>query len=467
MPNLLYSWINDLVGHYKRKDPEVVREQNIAVARKKYNRVNRFIRILGPGVVTGAADDDPSGIATYSQSGAIYGTKLLWLFPIMFPLLLAVQECCARIGAVTGDGLAAILKKHYNKKLLYSAVTLVVVANTVNIGADLGAMAASMQLLFPQAEYVSLCIIFALVCVLMQVFVPYKQYSKILKWLAIVLFVYPVTAFLVGQDWLHVIAQTFTPPQIEFNRETIYIIVGIIGTTISPYLFFWNTSEVVEGMVETKRIGISSGTGKPVISKRFIRKVRIDTIAGMSLAIVSAWFIVVACASVLNAHGITEIENAQDAAAALEPLVQGFPHSGLIAKILFSVGIIGTGLLAVPVLAGSSSYALSEALGLREGLYRKVGKARGFYGIIALATIAGLFINFLGIDPIKALIFTAVFNAVAAVPLLWMILRVANNEEIMGKYKNSKWSNLGITTAFILVSVASVVLFASLLPFWQ
>ena len=461
-----YNWINDLIGRHKKVDQAAQREQNIAKARKKYNRVSRFIRILGPGVVTGAADDDPSGIATYSQSGAIYGTKLLWLFPIMFPLLLAVQESCARIGAVTGDGLAAILKKHYNKKILVGAVLLAVVANTVNIGADLGAMAASMQLLFPRAQYVSLAIIFALVCILMQVFVPYKLYSKILKWLALALFVYPVTAFLVGQDWGHVIMQTFTP-QFDFNRETIYIIVGILGTTISPYLFFWNTSEVVEGEVEAKRIGISSGTGTPIISKRFIRKVRIDTIAGMSLAIVSAWFIVVACASVLNAHGITEINSASDAAAALEPLVQGFPHSGLIAKILFSVGIIGTGLLAVPVLAGSSSYALSEAFGLREGLYRKVGKARGFYGIIALATLAGLMINFLGIDPIQALIFTAVFNAVAAVPLLWMILRVGNNVEIMGKYKNSKWSNLGIVTAFILMSIGTIVLFVSLLPAWQ
>lgn len=465
MPTL-YSWINDLIGSHIKKDPTAVREQNIARARKKYNRVSRFIRILGPGIVTGAADDDPSGIATYSQSGAIYGTRLLWLFPIMFPLLLAVQESCARIGAVTGDGLAAILKKHYNKKLLVSAVMLAVVANIVNIGADLGAMAASMQLIFPQAEYISLAIIFALVCVLMQVFVPYKYYAKILKWLAIVLFAYPITAFLVGQDWGYVIMQTFTP-QLEFNQQTIYMIVGILGTTISPYLFFWNTSEVVEGMVETKRIGISSGTGTPVISKRFIRKVRIDTVAGMSLAIVSAWFIVIACASVLNAHGITEINNAQDAAAALEPLVQGFPHSGLIAKILFSVGIIGTGLLAVPVLAGSSSYALSEAFGIREGLYRKVGKARGFYSIIALAVLAGLGINFIGIDPIQALIFTAVFNAVAAVPLLWMILRIGNNEKIMGIYKNSRWSNLGIITAFILMSAGVVVLFISILTGWQ
>ena len=462
MPNL-YTWLNDLVGLHKKKDKAQVREQNIAHARKKYNRVNRFIRILGPGVVTGAADDDPSGIATYSQTGAIYGLRLLWLFPVMFPLLLAVQESCARIGAVTGDGLAAILKKHYSKKILICAVLLAGIANTVNIGADLGAMAASTQLIFPGTQYVTLSIIFALVCVLLQIFVPYRHYAKILKWLAIVLFAYPITAFLVGQNWGHVIMQTFTP-HFDFNRETIYIIVGILGTTISPYLFFWNTSEVVEDEVEAHRISVSSGTGTPIISKRFIHKVRLDTLAGMSLAILSAWFIVIACAAVLNAHGITKIENAQDAAAALEPLVHGFPHSGLIAKILFSVGIIGTGLLAVPVLAGSSSYAVSEAFGIREGLYRKFGKARGFYGIIAVATLAGLIINFLGIDPIQALIFTAVFNAVAAVPLLWMIFRVGNNVDIMGKYKNSRWSNAGIIAAFVLMSIGTIVLFISLLP---
>jgi len=459
----LYTWLNDLVGSHKKKDSTIVREQNIAHAHKKYNRVNRFIRVLGPGVVTGAADDDPSGIATYSQAGAIYGLRLLWMFPIMFPLLLAVQESCARIGAVTGDGLAAILRRHYSKKLLFSAVLLATIANTVNIGADLGAMAATTRLLFPSAEYVSLSILFALVCVLLQIFVPYRQYAKFLKWLAVVLFAYPITAFLVQENWGSILAHTFTP-DFHINREMLYIMVGIIGTTISPYLFFWNTSEVVEDEVKEHRISISSGIGKPVISHRFIRKIRLDTIAGMSLAAISAWFIVVACAAVLNTHGITKINNPQDAAAALEPLVRGFPNSGLIAKILFSVGIIGTGLLAVPVLAGSSSYAISEAFGIKEGLYRKFGKAHGFYGIIAIATLAGLIINFIGIDPIQALIFTAVFNAIAAVPLLFMIYRVGNNAEIMGEYKNSRWSNAGILTAFFLMGGGTLVLFASFIP---
>ncbi|MEO5949597.1 MAG: divalent metal cation transporter [Candidatus Saccharimonas sp.] len=458
-----YTWLHDLVGNHKPEAAADQREQNLVKAHKHYGKFNRFVRVLGPGVVTGAADDDPSGIATYSQAGAIYGYGLLWLFPIMFPLLLAVQESCARIGAVTGEGLAALLKKHYSKKVLISAVLLVVIANTVNIGADLAAMAATTQLLLPDLPYEFLAVFFALLCVLLQVFVPYKQYAKILKWLAITLFAYPVTAFLVGQPWGEVLARTFVP-NIQFDSTTIYIIVGILGTTISPYLFFWNTSEVVEDEIEAHRAP-QTATGKmPHISKNFIKKIRLDNIAGMTLASVSAWFIVVACASTLNAHGITHIENAQDAAAALEPLVQGFPNAGLIAKLLFSVGIIGIGLLAVPVLAGSSSYAISETLGIKEGLYRKFKKAHGFYGIIALAILAGLLINFMGIDPIQALIFTAVFNAVASVPLLWMIYRVGNNPDIMGEYKNSKLSNVGVMAAFILMAVASLVLFWSFLP---
>lgn len=459
MPNLFTNLLN------RGKDARLtkIHERNILKARKHYSRFSRFIRVLGPGVVTGAADDDPSGIATYSQAGAVYGYKLLWLFPIMFPLLLAVQESCARIGAVTGDGLATILKKHYSKKVLFAAVILVVVANTVNIGSDLAAMAATVQLFFPATPFVGLAVFFAIVCVALQIFVPYRQYAKFLKWLAIALFAYPITSFIVGQPWGSVFTSTFVP-NIQLDKESIYIIVGILGTTISPYLFFWNTSEVVEDEVEAHRIKASSGKGIPRISKAFIRKIRLDNIAGMSLASVSAWFIVIACASTLHVHGITEIQNANDAAAALEPLVQGFPNAGLIAKILFSIGIIGIGLLAVPVLAGSSSYAISEALGLKEGLYRQFKKAHGFYLIIALATLAGLAINFLKIDPIQALIFTAVFNAIASVPLLWMIFKVGNNRDVMGEYKNGILSNIGVFAAFLLMAAASLVLFYSLIP---
>jgi NRAMP (natural resistance-associated macrophage protein)-like metal ion transporter len=459
----LYSWIHDLVGNHKKNAPADQREQNLLHAKKHYSKFGRAVRVLGPGVVTGAADDDPSGIATYSQAGAIYGYGLLWLFPVMFPLLLAVQESCARIGAVSGHGLATLLKRHYSKKVLYSAVILVVVANTVNIGADLAAMAAATRLLVPGFSLAGLAIFFAIVCVVMQITVPYKQYAKILKWLALALFSYPITAFLVGQPWGEVFTRTFIP-EVTITKDTIYIIVGILGTTISPYLFFWNTSEVVEDEVENHRVSSSSSEALPRISKRFIRSIRIDNVVGMTLAAVSAWFIVIACASVLNANGITRIDTAADAAAALEPLVKGFPNAGLVAKFLFSVGIVGIGLLAVPVLAGSSSYAVSEALGIKEGYYRKFRKAHGFYGIIALATLAGLIINFMGINPIQALIFTAVFNAIASVPLLWMIYRVGNNTDIMGKYKNGKLSNLGVMAAFILMAIATLVLFYSLIP---
>lgn len=457
-----YTWLHDLVGNHQQHKQAKQHEKNLQHAQKHYGKFGRFVRVLGPGVVTGAADDDPSGIATYSQAGAIYGYGLLWLFPIMYPLLLAVQESCARIGAVTGDGLAAILKRHYSKKVLLSAVLLVVIANTVNIGADLAAMAATTQLLIPNVPLSFFAIFFAVICIVMQVTVPYKQYAKILKWLAVALFAYPITAFLVGQPWGEVFANTLWP-QMAINKETIYIIVGILGTTISPYLFFWNTSEVVEDEVETHRIAASSGKGTPRISKAFIRSIRIDNAVGMSLASISAWFIVIACASVLHANGITKIDTAADAAAALEPLVSGFPNAGLVAKLLFSVGIIGIGLLAVPVLAGSSSYAISEALGIREGYYRKFSKAHGFYGIIALATVAGLIINFIGIDPIQALIFTAVFNAVASVPLLYMIWRVGNNREVMGEYRNGRLSNVGVLTAFAVMTIATIVLFYSFL----
>ncbi len=439
------------------------RTRNIHITHKWYKKFSRTTRVLGPGVVTGAADDDPSGIATYSQAGAAYGFGLLWLFPVMFPLLLAVQESCARIGAVTASGLAAILKRHYSKKLLYASVFLVVVANIVNIGADLAAMAAAAQLFLPSLDILTLAIGFALITIVLQITIPYRQYAKILKWLAISLFAYPITALLVGFDWSTVIHHTFVP-QFVFDEPIIYIMVGILGTTISPYLFFWNTSEVVENEVATKRIVASSGSGTPRLSRRFMRSIKLDNFAGMSLASITAWFIVVACASVLHSHGVTNIETAADAAKALEPLVQGFPHAGLVAKIIFSVGIIGVGLLAVPVLAGSSSYAISEALGLKEGLYRSFHKAHGFYCIIILAIIAGLGFNLLGIDPIKALLFAAVFNAISTVPLLWMIYRIGNNPTIMGEYRNGHLSNIGVIAAFVVMLIATVVLFISFIP---
>ncbi len=430
---------------------------NITKSMVSRKRFNRFVRLLGPGLVTGAADDDPSGIATYSQAGAAHGYGLLWAFPLMYPLLLAVQESCARIGAITGKGLAAVIKENYSRKLLYMSVALVVVANTVNIGADLGAMAATTQL-FIGLPFALLAIFYAVLVVLLVVFVSYKSYAKMLKWLALALLAYPITAFMVGQDWPEVFRNTFTlTPTINF--DTMYIFVGMLGTTVSPYLFFWDTSEVVEEEIAKRNM---SRIGEiPKATKRFLHNLHIDNFVGMTLASVTAWFIVIACASTLHSSGITEINTASDAARALEPLVQGFPNAGLVAKLIFSIGIIGLGLLAVPVLAGSSSYAITEALGWKEGLHRKFKRAIGFYVVIILATMAGLAINFLGIDPIKALVFTAVFNGIAAVPLLFMIAKVGNNKKIMGPYKNGIISNTFVRLTFIIMALAVLVLFYS------
>jgi len=441
-----------------------VRKHTIAVCKAIINRkrYSRFLRILGPGLITGAADDDPSGIATYSQAGASTGLGLLWIFPLMYPLLLAVQESCARIGAITGKGLAAVIKENYSKKLLYVSVFLVLIANTINIGADLGAMAATTQL-FIDAPFGLLAVMYAVIIVLLIIFVNYKQYAKILKWLAITLLAYPATAFLVGQNWPHVIATTFTLPT-HLDSATIYIIVGILGTTISPYLFFWDTSEVVEEEIKKHNV-VKIGTVQRA-TKRFLHSMRLDNFVGMTLASLTAWFIVIACASTLFAHGITTINTAADAAKALEPLVQQFPQSGLISKIIFSVGILGLGLLAVPVLAGSSSYALSEVFGWKEGLYRRFRKAKGFYIVIIAATMVGLLMNFVGIDPIKALVFSAVFNGIAAVPLLLMVNKVGNNKAIMGEYHNRLLSNVLIKITFVVMLVAVLILFWTTAQGW-
>jgi len=405
--------------------------------------------------VSGAADDDPSGVVTYSQAGARYGLGFLWAFPFMYPMLIAVQESCSRIGAVTGKGLASVIKDNFNKKLLFLAVLLVVVANTINIGADLGAMASTTQL-FIDLPFEFLAIFYAVLIMLMVIFVKYKKYARILKWLAVSLLAYPIAVLLVENNWLEVIKNTFTVIPV-INGETVYIFVGIIGTTISPYLFFWDTSEVVEEEISSHRLLISGGS--PKISKRFLRNLRIDNFLGMTLSAFTGWFIVILCASVLNSNNITNIDSAADAARALEPLVSTFPYAGLIAKLIFSVGILGIGLLAVPILAGSSAYAISEVFGWKEGLYRKFNKAIGFYVVIIIATIIGLVINFIGINPIQALIFTAVFNGVAAVPLLWMIFKIGNDSNIMGQYKNGWLSKIFIFITILIMTVAVLALF--------
>lgn len=427
--------------------------------RQSQNGFSRFLRILGPGIITGAADDDPSGIATYSQAGAQFGFATPWIMLFTYPLMTAVQEACMRIGAVTGKGLAAVIRDHYPRWLLLPVAGLVVLANTLNIGSDIGAMAASTQLLIP-LPFPLLAVGFAVVMILLEVFVTYKAYVKLLKWLALALLSYFITAFLVNAPWGEVLAATVTP-HIELTPEYLYILVAILGTTISPYLFFWQTSEVVEDEIAAHRVAQRGGI--PRLSKRYLRNLRIDNAFGMAFSNVTAFFIIVVGAVVLHRAGITNINSAADAAKALEPLVQGFPNAGFLAKLIFSVGVIGIGLLSVPVLAGSSSYVISETFNWREGLYRKFKAARAFYLVIIVSTLAGLMINFVGIDPIKALVFTAVFNGIAAVPLILLVAVVSSRRDIMGEHRSGVWSRTGLWVAWAVMAAAALALLASFL----
>ncbi|MBW4061131.1 divalent metal cation transporter [Candidatus Saccharibacteria bacterium] len=443
-------------------DEAIAEAQNPAILKRKAEKkgFSRFLRILGPGIVTGAADDDPSGIATYSQAGAQFGFGLLWTMLLTFPLMTAVQEACARVGAVTGKGLAEAVREHYPKKVLLPVVLLVVAANTFNIGSDIGAMAASTQLLLPAVPFGLLAVAFALFILILEIFVPYKTYVRILKWLAIALLSYPITAFLINVPWGEAIRATFVP-HLEFNKEFLFIIVAIFGTTISPYLFFWQTSNVVEDEIAEHRVNQKGGI--PRMSHPYLKRLRIDTALGMLFSNVAAWFIMIVGAVVLNQSGITNITTAADAARALEPLVHTFPNAGLWAKLIFSVGIIGIGLQSIPVLAGSSSYAVSETFNWKEGLFRKFKQAREFYIIIILGTLVGLLFNFVGLDPMKALVLTAVFNGIAAVPLIYLIARISSRPDIMGEYKSGMWSRIGLWAAFIVMGVFAIALLASFL----
>jgi NRAMP (natural resistance-associated macrophage protein)-like metal ion transporter len=413
-----------------------------------------FLRLLGPGLVTGAADDDPSGIATYSQTGAQFGFGQLWTSLYQIPLLIAVQECCARIGVVTGKGLAGVIKEHYSRKVLVGVVVLVVVANTINIGADIGAVVAATQLVV-NAPFWLYALLTTIIIIGLEVWVSYKTYAKVLKWLALALLAYPATALIVREPWGQILRATIVP-HIEFTFAFLFIITGVFGTTISPYMFFWQASQEVEE--EIAHTVPTDGAGKPTLPLDYITDMRVDTTAGMIAAELAQWFIIMTTATVLFSHGVTNIATAADAAKALEPLVRSFPNSGQLAKDLFAVGVVGLGLLAIPVLAGSSSYALSEAMNWKEGLSRKFGDARGFYGVIIVSTAAGFAMNFMGIDPIKALVFTAVFNGVAAVPLLYLIARINGDEAILGAGKGGPLSRAVVWLTFGVMGIGAVAL---------
>ena len=408
-------------------------------------------------MITGAADDDPSGIATYTQTGAQFGYGQLWTTIFILPLMVSIQEACARIGAVTGKGIAKVIKENYSKKLLYFTVFLVVVANTINIGADIGAMAEAANLVLP-IGFPLLAIMFTAIVLILEIFVSYKNYAKILKWLALSLLAYPLTLILISHPWGEIIRATFVP-HFEFSFSFFFIITGVLGTTISPYMFFWEASEEVE---EEKEKRLTHRNAPPTLTGKFMKNMRTDNFVGMIFTQLATWAIIVVAGTVLFSAGINNIETAADAAKALEPLVQTFPNAGYLAKLIFATGIIGLGLLAVPVLSGSASYALSEALNWKEGLNLKLKRAHGFYGIITIATLVGLAINFIGIDPIKALVFTAVFNGLVAVPLIFIIARVANNKKIMGEWKSSLLSNVFVWLTFVIMLASSVAMFYSL-----
>jgi NRAMP (natural resistance-associated macrophage protein)-like metal ion transporter len=422
-------------------------------------RTKKLLGIAGPGLVTGAADNDPSGIVTYTQTGAQFGYGQLWAAAYLFPFMVAIQEACARIGAVAGKGIAAVIKEHYPRWVLYGVLALIVVANTINIGADLGAMGAVAELILPgPGSFAAYTLFFAALILILEIFTSYKTYARILKWLALALLSYLLTAVLVSEPWGTILRATFLP-HIEFNFAFLFIITGVIGTTVSPYMFFWEASEEVEEEHEKHMIG-RDGHAHP--TKSFMRRLRLDNFAGMLSSEIATWCMIVVAATVLNANGVTNIATAAQAASALEPLVHSFPYAGIAAKLLFATGIIGLGMLAVPVLSASASYALSETLNWREGLNLKLKRAHGFYGVITIATLLGLIINFVGIDPMKALVFTAVMNGIAAVPLIFIIARIAGNKAIMGEHRSGWLSSVFVWGTFALMTTAAILMFATL-----
>jgi len=402
-----------------------------------------FWRKLGPGLVTGMSDDDASGLAIYAQTGAQTGFKLLWATLLTFPLMAAMQEICARIGLATGHGLAGNLKRSYPRWILWPVILLAVIGNTLNIGADLAAMAATTSLLIPLPEPV-LAVGFTALIILGVVFLSYRRLASIFKWIALTLLAYVAVPFFVETNWRDAIYHTVVP-SLTLERETVLLIVAILGTTISPYLFFWQTSmEVEDKLTKLKKF-----MARWIITKHEIRDMEGDVTIGMLLSNVVMWFIIVTAAVTLHQAGITEIATTREAAEALRPLV------GEAAYLIFCLGILSVSFLAIPVLAGASSYALSEISGWKEGLNRSFHQAPQFYLVIIVSTLVGLSIPLLGVDPIKALFYTGVFYGMSAPVLIFVILHVANNRSLMGRYVNSPLSNfLGYLTFFLMAAAA-------------
>jgi NRAMP (natural resistance-associated macrophage protein)-like metal ion transporter len=429
------------------------RADNTASKRKPRSIV---FRLLGPGLVTGAADDDPSGIATYSQAGAQFGYGLLWTVFLTTPFMIAIQLVSAHIGRVTGKGIAANAKEYYPLSLVLVPVCLLVIANTINIAADLAAMGEALYLVVGGLKHEH-ALIFAATSVLLQVFVPYRQYAPILKFLTLVLFLYVAVAFTIEIPWGQVLVGTLLPT-ISFDHDYLLLVVAVLGTTISPYLFFWQASQEVEEMRRERsrprlplKILTRGGGGE-------LTRISIDTTVGMIFSNVIAYFIILATASTLHAHGITDIQTAGEAAEALRPI------AGNLAFLLFALGIIGTGLLAIPVLAGSGAYAVAELFGWPSTLEAKFPEAIGFYTIIFAATVIGFAMGFLPINPIQLLVWTAVINGIVAAPIMAMMMLIVSNRSAMGRFRarpSLAWAGWGATA---LMGITVAALLWSLLP---
>ena len=407
---------------------------------KKPNKLVRFWRILGPGLITGASDDDPSGIATYSQAGAAYGLSTLWTSVVAFPLMASIQQMCAKIGLVTSQGLTGALKKNYPKPILYLMLLFSFPAIVMNIGADIAGMGAVGNLLFPKIDATYFSVLFTIILLFLIVYLPYQKIAAILKYLCIVLLVYLIVPFLYKQDWLD-IAKNTVIPTVEFNKDYVSILVGILGTTISPYLFFWQASMEVEEMSHKKR--------HLMVNKKIIHDMKQDVDFGMSFSGVVMFFIILTTGTVLFKGGIHQIDTVEQAAAALKPLAGNFAY------LLFAIGVIGTGLLAIPVLSGSLSYIITETFGWEQGLDKKFHEAKAFYIVLAISLILGLSLNYVGISPVKALIYTAILYGITAPVLIAIILHISNNKKVMGEFTNTKSANILGFAALILMTVAA------------
>jgi NRAMP (natural resistance-associated macrophage protein)-like metal ion transporter len=419
---------------------------------KSLKKARDYWHALGPGLTTGASDDDPSGIATYSQAGAQHGFGFLWLAPFTFPLMSVVQEMCARIGMVTGRGLAGNIRIHFSRRMLRFVTLLLFAANAFNIGADLGAMAKAVQLLQPSFSFGWLVVGFAVLSLLLQVLMPYAKYARYLKWLALVLLSYIVSAVLAKIDWGEVLKNTFVP-NLSFNKDSLLLICAILGTTISPYLFFWQTSQEVEEEILEGKTTLRERRSATAPAQ--IKRMRIDVWSGMFLSNLVMFFIIAVCGWVLFPHGITNITSAAQAAEALRPF------AGDATYYLFAIGIIGTGMLAIPVLAGSSSYAVSESLRWRGSLHSPLKQAHAFYGVIIISMLVGLGLNFIGLDPIKALIYSAAANGIVAPFVLFFIVKISSNKRVMGHWVNHRSTTLiGWITTFLMAAAGLAALWS-------